>query len=83
MSDPVDLVASPIAGNCPDGDFSNEIAHLVGKDFDAFVDSFKPSLLDFRSESEVNRMKAAALEEIKRPKKQVFVRVVVMSARKK
>ncbi|KAG8952745.1 hypothetical protein FRC04_003668 [Tulasnella sp. 424] len=69
--------------DAPDGAFSNEIARLVGKDFDLFVDSFLPCLLDFKSQTEVNRMKAAALEEIKRPKKQVFVRVVVMSARKK
>lgn len=67
----------------PDGAFSNEIARIVGKDFDAYIDSFKPCLLDFRTEAEINRMKAAALEEIRRPKKQVLVRVVVMSARKK
>lgn len=66
-----------------DGAFSNEIARLVGKDFDQFIDSFLPCLLDFRSKDDIMRMKAAALEEIRRPKKQVLVRVVVMSARKK
>ncbi|KAG8922365.1 hypothetical protein FRC01_014126 [Tulasnella sp. 417] len=69
--------------DAPDGAFSNEIARLVGKDFDAYIDSFKPCLLDFRTESEINAMKKAALDEIRRPKKQVLVRVVVMSARKK
>ncbi|KAG8988590.1 hypothetical protein FRB90_002668 [Tulasnella sp. 427] len=63
--------------------FSNEIARLVGKDFNLYVDSFLPCLLDFRSQEEIDRMKAAAIAEIKNPKRQVLVRVVVMTARKK